>query len=211
VVDAPSTDSFSRTVQTILKRCIDLFVAGVGILLLSPLWIPLALTVGLTSRGPVLYRQRRLKQSGQVFTMYKFRTMVDGAETMLDQVFHLNKANGPLFKTPDDPRVTPVGRFLRTRFLDELPQLINVLKGDMSLVGPRPCLESELALHPTVLAFRFSVPQGLTGPWQTNGHHGITFDDQLRVERVYVESWTLGSDLRILGRTIPLVLRSTGF
>jgi lipopolysaccharide/colanic/teichoic acid biosynthesis glycosyltransferase len=136
--------------------------------------------------------------------------MSNGAAKRVDEVFHLNHANGPLFKAKDDPRITRVGGMLRRSFMDELPQLINVLRGDMSLVGPRPCLPSEAAQMGGHVSFRFAVPQGLTGPWQANGHHALTFDEQMRVEREYVQSWSLAEDARILLRTIPLVLRRAG-
>jgi lipopolysaccharide/colanic/teichoic acid biosynthesis glycosyltransferase len=147
---------------------------------------------------------------GRRFKLYKFRTMTNGAAQRVDEVFHLNHANGPLFKAKDDPRVTRVGKVLRRSFMDELPQLINVLRGDMSLVGPRPCLPSEAGQMPEHVSFRFAVPQGLTGPWQANGHHALTFDEQMRVEREYVHSWSLLRDAEILVRTIPLVLRRAG-
>ncbi|MDP9325246.1 MAG: sugar transferase [Candidatus Dormibacteraeota bacterium] len=193
-----------------LKRSSDIAVALIGIVVLSPVWLAIAAAVKLSSPGPVLYRQPRLMQGGRVFTMYKFRTMVDGAEALLNSVSHLNQASGPLFKSRDDPRVTAVGRFLRRHYLDELPQFLNVLKGNMSLVGPRPCLRNEEALHREALAFRFAVPQGMTGPWQINGHHGITFEEQLRVEREYVESWSLLRDVGIMARTLLIVMRRTG-
>jgi lipopolysaccharide/colanic/teichoic acid biosynthesis glycosyltransferase len=136
--------------------------------------------------------------------------MVDGADGRVDQVFHLNHANGPFFKAKDDPRLTRAGGLLRRAFLDELPQLFNVIKGDMSLVGPRPCLPSELTVLNGALAFRFSVPQGITGPWQVNGYHGLTLLEQLRVEREYIESWTIRRDIIILLQTVPLVLRRKG-
>jgi lipopolysaccharide/colanic/teichoic acid biosynthesis glycosyltransferase len=193
-----------------VKRLIDIVLASVALVLLSPVILAVAIAIKVSSPGPILYRQQRLMRRCKVFTMYKFRTMVNGADALVDDVFHLNEASGPLFKSRNDPRVTRVGRVLRRNFLDELPQLVNVLKGEMSLVGPRPCLLSELAEQPDVLAFRFMVPQGITGPWQTNGHHGITFEAQLREEREYVANWSLAADLTILALTIPLVLRRTG-
>jgi lipopolysaccharide/colanic/teichoic acid biosynthesis glycosyltransferase len=201
--------SVTVRLQLAMKRAIDIVAASVGIVLLSPLWLVIAVAVKLSSPGPILYRQRRLMRGGQVFTMFKFRTMVDGAESLLDDVFHLNQASGPLFKSKDDPRITPVGRFLRRHYLDELPQLLNVVRGEMSLVGPRPCLARE-ADQSRALAFRFAVPQGLTGPWQTNGHHAITFEEQLKVEREYIDRWSIGQDLRILLLTVGIVMQRTG-
>jgi lipopolysaccharide/colanic/teichoic acid biosynthesis glycosyltransferase len=170
----------------------------------------IALAIKFTSRGPILFRQQRLMKDGAEFTLLKFRTMVDGADGMLDKVFHLNQANGPLFKVQLDPRVTKVGRVLRKTFLDELPQLINVVRGEMSLVGPRPILRREVSELPGRVVFRFAVPQGITGPWQTHGHHKLTFDQQLAVERSYIETWSLAKDLVILLRTCRLVLFGLG-
>jgi len=177
---------------------------------LSPLMLLIALVVKLTSRGPVLFRQQRLMQDGVEFTLLKFRTMVDGADAMLDKVFVLNEAKGPLFKVRRDPRVTRVGRFLRKSFLDELPQLINVVRGEMSLVGPRPILAREVSDLPGRVVFRFAVPQGITGPWQTHGHHKLTFDEQLAIERSYIQGWSLLKDLVIVVQTLRLVLLRRG-
>ncbi len=201
---------FRKRFQYRLKRAFDLMVAFVLLALLSPLLLFIAALVKLTSKGPVFYRQQRLMKDGQEFRLLKFRTMVDGAEGMLDKVFHLNEASGPLFKVHRDPRVTRVGRFLRATFLDELPQLLNVVRGEMSLVGPRPCLAREISDIETSVIFRFAVPQGVTGPWQTHGHHKLTFDEQLKVEREYIENWSLKRDLQILLQTLPLILGKRG-
>jgi lipopolysaccharide/colanic/teichoic acid biosynthesis glycosyltransferase len=199
-----------RRLQYRVKRAFD-FVAALALLVvLSPLFVLIALAIKLTSRGPVLYRQQRLMKDWQEFSLYKFRTMVAGADAMRDKVIVLNEASGPLFKCHKDPRVTAVGRILRATFLDELPQLINVLRGELSLVGPRPCLLLEAAQMEQEMYFRFAVPQGITGPWQTNGYHALPINDQLRVERVYVQSWSLRKDIAILLRTIPIVLRRQG-
>jgi lipopolysaccharide/colanic/teichoic acid biosynthesis glycosyltransferase len=187
-------------------------VVGSAILLivLSPLLLAVALLVKLTSRGPVLFRQQRLTRNGEEFTLLKFRTMVDGADNMLDKVFNLNEANGPLFKVRRDPRCTRVGRILRMTFIDELPQLINVVKGEMSLVGPRPILAREVADLPGRIVFRLSVPQGVTGPWQISGHHRLTFEQQLAAERNYIEHWSLAKDFGILFKTVRLVALRRG-
>jgi lipopolysaccharide/colanic/teichoic acid biosynthesis glycosyltransferase len=188
----------------------DILLASIGLVLLSPILLGIIVAVKLSSPGAVFFAQERLGIRGRRFMLYKFRTMTDGAAKRVDEVFHLNHANGPLFKAKDDPRVTRVGKMLRRSFMDELPQLVNVLRGDMSLVGPRPCLPSEAAQMGEHVSFRFAVPQGLTGPWQANGHHALTFDEQMRVEREYVQSWSLVKDAAILLRTIPLVLRQAG-
>ena len=187
-----------------------MFTAGLLLLVLSPLMLLIALAIKVTSRGPILFRQQRLMRDGVEFTLVKFRTMVDGADGMLDKVFYLNEAKGPLFKVRKDPRVTRLGRVLRRTFLDELPQLINVVRGEMSLVGPRPVLAREVSDLPGRVVFRFAVPQGVTGPWQTHGHHKLTFDEQLAIERTYIERWSLHGDLLILIQTVGLVLFRRG-
>jgi lipopolysaccharide/colanic/teichoic acid biosynthesis glycosyltransferase len=193
-----------------IKRLFDFCVALALLVLVSPLMLVIAVAIKLTSRGPVFYKSHRLMQDWQEFTLLKFRTMVDGADAMLEKVVLLNEASGPLFKCRRDPRITPLGRILRAGFLDELPQLINVLRGELSLVGPRPCLLREASQMEQEMYFRFAVPQGVTGPWQTNGYHALPFNDQLRVEGDYVQSWSLAKDLAILLRTIPIVLRLQG-
>jgi lipopolysaccharide/colanic/teichoic acid biosynthesis glycosyltransferase len=190
---------------------VDVVVSLGALIVLSPLLLIIAVAVKLSSPGPVLYRQLRLMRDGRPFILFKFRTMFNGADQMLDQVSHLNGASWPLFKARRDPRVTPVGKLLRRMFMDELPQLFNVVRGEMSLVGPRPCLSEEAENMPELFEFRFSVPQGVTGPWQINGHHALTLEEQLRVEREYIESWSFWKDLVILVRTAPLILRRSGF
>jgi lipopolysaccharide/colanic/teichoic acid biosynthesis glycosyltransferase len=199
-----------RRVQYALKRGIDIVLAAVSLVLLSPILLAIIAAVKSSSPGAIFFLQERVGMGGRRFKLYKFRTMTNGAAQHVDEVFHLNHANGPLFKARDDPRITRVGKTLRRSFMDELPQLVNVLRGDMSLVGPRPCLPSEAANMGENVSFRFAVPQGLTGPWQANGHHAMTFDEQMRVEREYVQSWSLVKDATILLRTIPLVLRRAG-
>jgi len=188
----------------------DIVVASVLLLLLSPLMLLIAIAVRLSSRGPILFRQQRLMKDGVEFTLLKFRTMIDGADAMMDKVFVLNEAKGPLFKVRKDPRITKVGRSLRKSFLDELPQLINVVRGEMSLVGPRPILAREVSDLPGRVVFRFAVPQGITGPWQTQGRHRLSFDEQLKMECSYIENWSLSQDVRILVRTTGVVLFRRG-
>lgn len=199
-----------KRTQYRLKRVFDVVAATVLLVAMSPLMLVVAALIKLTSPGPVLFRQQRLMKDGIEFTLFKFRTMVDGADAMLDKVFHLNEANGPLFKARQDPRITKFGRFLRSTFLDELPQLVNVLRGEMSLVGPRPILAREVSDLPGRVVFRFAVPQGVTGPWQTHGHHKLTFDQQLAIERGYIEQWSISKDILILVQTIRLVIRGLG-
>ncbi len=201
---------YSRRTQYRIKRLMDLIVAAVLLVLLSPLFAVVALLVRVTSRGPILFRQQRLMKNGHEFTLLKFRTMVDGADGMMDKVFQLNEAHGPLFKARKDPRVTRVGRILRKSFIDELPQLVNVLRGEMSLVGPRPILAREVADLPGRVIFRLSVPQGITGPWQIAGHHKLTFEQQLAAEQSYIVDWSIVRDLAILFQTLALVLLRRG-
>jgi lipopolysaccharide/colanic/teichoic acid biosynthesis glycosyltransferase len=201
-----------RQAQYRWKQSFDIAVAAILLVILSPLLAAIAVAIAVTTGGPILYRQRRLMQGRRQFTLYKFRSMVAGADERIDEVFHLNHANGPFFKAQTDPRVTPIGKLLRSFFLDELPQLVNVLRGEMSLVGPRPCLPSEAEKmgDRAVVDFRFTVPQGLTGPWQTNGHHALTLEEMLAVERDYIERWSFRNDLLILIRTLPLIVRRRG-
>jgi lipopolysaccharide/colanic/teichoic acid biosynthesis glycosyltransferase len=207
---AGTTAILHRRAQYRIKRIFDFVTASTLLIALSPLLLVIALAIKLTSPGPVFYRSQRLMKDWQEFTLFKFRTMVDGADSMFDKVVAMNEASGPLFKCRKDPRITQVGRVLRATFLDELPQLINVVRGELSLVGPRPCLLREAAQMEQEMYFRFAVPQGVTGPWQTNGYHALPFNDQLRVERDYVQSWSLKKDFAVLFRTIPIVLRMQG-
>jgi lipopolysaccharide/colanic/teichoic acid biosynthesis glycosyltransferase len=201
---------FQKRLQYRIKRLFDFGVSAVLLVLLSPLFLLIAVSIKLTSRGPVFYAQQRLKQNGIEFRLFKFRTMVADADARLEQVFHLNQASGPLFKLRKDPRTTLVGRVLRSTFFDELPQLINVVRGDMSLVGPRPILARERDQMEKEFLFRFAVPQGITGPWQVSGHYAVTITDQLQAERDYVATWSFMKDIGVLVRTVPLVLRRCG-
>ena len=204
----PSLQLSARQLR--LKRVVDFTLALILLVICVPVFVVIAILIKATSRGPVLFRQVRLMQHGQPFTMLKFRTMRVDADTMLDLVFHLNEANGPLFKVKNDPRMTPVGKALRRAYLDELPQLLNVLHGELSLVGPRPCLPMEFDRMDGQIAFRFTVPQGLTGPWQASGCHRLTFEEQIAIERDYVQNWSIRKDFAIMLRTVPLMLSFSG-
>ncbi len=192
------------------KRVFD--VAGASLLLVTafPLFLVIALLVKLTSRGPVIFRQERAGFHGRRFWMYKFRTMVEGAERMRDQVAHLNEMSGPVFKATDDPRLTAVGRLLRKLSLDELPQVMNVLKGEMSLVGPRPLPVYEAGRIKGAQRRRLAMRPGMTGLWQVSGRNAVDFDGWMEMDLFYVDRWSLGLDLKILVRTIPVVLRGQG-
>jgi lipopolysaccharide/colanic/teichoic acid biosynthesis glycosyltransferase len=194
-----------------VKRGVDFVGAAVGLLVLLPLLAAVALLVRATSRGPVLYRSRYVGERGRGFVGYKFRSMVADADGMKASVAHLNHMKGPAFKVRDDPRVTRVGKLLRKLSLDELPQLWNVLRGDMSLVGPRPPLPEEYARFEEWHKRKLAVKPGITCLWQINGRSEICdFDEWARLDLQYIESWSLWADLRILVRTIPAVVRGRG-
>ncbi|MBM9461446.1 sugar transferase [Nocardioides sp. zg-536] len=192
------------------KVAFDKVVASVALLLASPLLLVTALAVRATSPGPVLYGSRRVGVGGREFRMLKFRTMVDGADGLVADLSHLDTGAGPLFKAKDDPRVTRVGRVLRRYSIDELPQLFNVLRGDMSLVGPRPPLPSEVAGWADGVERRLLVRQGMTGLWQVSGRSDLQWEDAVRLDLDYVENWSMTRDLQIIWRTVRAVLRSDG-
>jgi exopolysaccharide biosynthesis polyprenyl glycosylphosphotransferase len=191
------------------KRAFDLAAASVGLLLTLPLWIVAAATIRLTSPGAVLFHQERVTKGGRRFSMHKFRTMRDrpeGAGDGLDPV----RSSSPFFKLGDDPRVTAVGRYLRRFSLDELPQLLNILQGDMSLVGPRPLPAEQVAANAELLGPRHEVPAGMTGWWQINGRSEVTPEEALQLDQFYIENWSLTLDLYILLKTFGVVLRRQG-
>lgn len=196
----------------LIKRSLDLVGGAVGLLLLSPLFAGIALAIKFDSPGPVLFRQVRKGEEGRLFRILKFRTMALGADERKADVAHLNKHLAPggdprMFKIDDDPRVTRVGRFLRRWSLDELPQLANVLVGEMSLVGPRPLILDEAKHVDEWGAHRVRLKPGLTGLWQVLGRDGIPFEEMVKFDYLYVTSWSLGGDLRLLLRTIPILVR----
>jgi exopolysaccharide biosynthesis polyprenyl glycosylphosphotransferase len=205
---------FSPTLtrQSVLaaKRCLDVVGAAALLAATSPLLLIIGLLVMLTSPGPVIFRQERAGFHGRRFWMYKFRTMVNGAERMRAQLEHLNEMSGPVFKVADDPRLTRVGRVLRKLSLDELPQIFNVLKGDMSLVGPRPLPLYEASRIKGEQRRRLAMRPGITGLWQVSGRNAVDFEGWMQMDLFYVDRWSLGLDLRILLRTIPVVLRGQG-
>jgi exopolysaccharide biosynthesis polyprenyl glycosylphosphotransferase len=200
--------------QSVLKQALDFIGAFLLLALLAvvPVLPLVALAIKLTSRGPVFFRQQRAGLNGQPFTMFKFRTMVTNAEQLKAEMAALNEMNGPVFKVTNDPRVTRLGRFLRKYSLDELPQLFNVLRGEMSLVGPRPLPVDEVARFDDVShRRRLSVKPGLTCLWQVRGRNEILdFRDWVRLDLEYIDNWSLWLDLKILLRTIPAVLAGTG-
>jgi len=197
--------------KLLLKRAMDFGLTLTVMPLVLPLMAVIALAIELDSPGPVLFKQVRVGQSKRRFLLYKFRTMVEGSEELQAQLEHLNEAEGPIFKIKNDPRVTRVGRWLRRTSLDELPQLFNVLRGEMSLVGPRPLPVRDVSLFDRgIQRRRFSVKPGLTGSWQVSGRSDLGFSEWLRLDLWYIEHWSLGLDLRILVQTVPAVLRAHG-
>jgi exopolysaccharide biosynthesis polyprenyl glycosylphosphotransferase len=194
--------------QTVIKRAFDLTVASVGLLCILPLWLLIAVLIRVTSKGSVLFRQERVTKGGRTFTVYKFRTMVSNAAEVLER--RGIDPSAPFFKLDDDPRLTRVGRILRKLSLDELPQLLNVLRGDMSLVGPRPLPAEQVAANLELLSSRHEVPAGVTGWWQINGRSHIDFEEAVRMDLFYIENWSLSLDLYILLKTVGCVLAQRG-
>jgi exopolysaccharide biosynthesis polyprenyl glycosylphosphotransferase len=192
------------------KRSFDVAAAVVGLILTAPILLACAVAVKLDSKGPVLFRQIRVGRDSEPFPVLKIRTMVVDAEERLAELRELNEADGPLFKMADDPRITRVGKFLRVTSLDELPQLWNVLRGDMSLVGPRPALPHETEEWDALLAQRLRVKPGITGMWQVSGRSDSSFEDYTRLDLYYVDNWSLATDLAILAKTIPVVALRKG-
>lgn len=199
-----------HALSLVFKRFLDVVGALAGILVSLPFLVAVPLLIRLTSRGPAVYRQVRCGLYGRKFTLYKFRSMVHGAEDILWEIRHLNEMNGPVFKMRDDPRITALGRFLRKTSIDELPQFFNVLKGDMSLVGPRAPLPEEVREYTRWQRRRLSVKPGLTCLWQVSGRNEVDFDEWMKLDLKYIDSWSLWLDFKILLRTIPTVLFCRG-
>jgi exopolysaccharide biosynthesis polyprenyl glycosylphosphotransferase len=196
--------------RAVAKRGFDLGIASVCLVVGAPLFLGLSIAIRATSSGGVFFRQSRVGQHGVPFDVLKFRTMVHDAEKLLETLDSANEGAGPLFKMRNDPRVTSVGRFLRKTSLDELPQLWNVIRGEMSLVGPRPALASEMVAWDEDLYGRLRVKPGMTGMWQVSGRSETSFEEYTRLDLYYVDNWSLVVDLSILIRTIPAVLRNEG-
>jgi len=199
-----------RSLSLLAKRCIDVLLSIAALVLLSPLFAAVALAIKLLSTGPVLYVSERVGRHGRLFRCYKFRTMVPNADALRQQLLHLNERSGVLFKLSNDLRVTPIGRVLRKYSLDELPQLVNVLRGEMSLVGPRPCLQSELAQYESAHLCRLDVLPGITGLWQVEARDDPSFDSYIQLDSRYVREWSIWLDLKIMLRTLHAVLNGTG-
>ncbi len=200
----------SRRVRT-LKRAFDLAVTLPGLVVLTPLMLAIAVTIKLDSPGPVFFRQARVGRDDSVFEIFKFRTMVADAESMLDDLLPANEAQAPLFKIRADPRLTRTGRWRRKYCLDELPQLFNVVTGDMSLVGPRPFVVHEDASITGWARRRLDLAPGITGPWQVLGRNKISYDEMTKLDYLYASNWSLRIDLGLLLRTIPIVVGGRGY
>ncbi|MBK8293793.1 MAG: sugar transferase [Solirubrobacterales bacterium] len=193
-----------------IKRALDFSVSAALLMLTSPLLLLSAVFIKLDSEGPVFFRQVRVGKKGKKFTMFKLRTMDADAESQLDDLIDLDALEEPAFKIHNDPRITRVGRFLRRSSMDEIPQFINVLKGDMSLVGPRPEEEAVVALYDERQRQRLSVKPGLTGPMQVAGRGSLNFEERLALERDYLDNLTIAGDISILARTPKAVIRGDG-
>lgn len=201
----------NKLLSLFIKRLFDTFISAFILFLLSPVFLVVSVLVKLTSKGPVFFKQPRCSLNGRTFTIYKFRTMVENAESMQQELLTYNEMKGPVFKMKNDPRVTKVGKFLRKFSVDELPQILNVLKGDMSLVGPRPPIPSEVGNYETWQRRRLSMRPGITCLWQVCGRNNITdFDEWMRLDLEYIDNWSLCLDFKILLKTIPAVLFGAG-
>lgn len=197
--------------STLCKRALDILVSSVLLIMLAPLFAVVALWMKLSSVGPVFFTQERVGLNKRVFRIYKFRTMVPNAEKMMTQLEEQNEMTGPVFKIKKDPRITSIGGFLRRTSIDELPQLLNVCKGDMSLVGPRPLpLRDFEGFQEDWQRRRFSIRPGITCLWQVNGRNSLTFEQWMKLDLQYLDEWSLWLDLKILAKTIPAVLKGTG-
>lgn len=208
--DAPSGLLGASAIQLALKRFIDVAGSLVGLIILSPVFLLTALAVKATSRGPIFYVSDRVGKDGETFRFIKFRTMRTEADSDKPLLIDLNEVDGPIFKIKEDPRITPLGRFLRRSSLDELPQLAHVLTGQMSLVGPRPPIPEEVAEYTDHHYSRLAVKPGLTCLWQVSGRSTLDFETWVELDLEYINNWSLTYDLRLLVRTVPAVLSGRG-
>ena len=204
------TTTPSNETQLAAKRLLDIAVSALLLVLAAPLIVLVAIAIKLTSPGSIFFKQTRIGLNGRIFTLYKFRTMIEDAHERRNEVEHLNAMTGPVFKAKDDPRITPIGRVLRRFSLDELPQLWNVFKGDMSLVGPRPPIPEEVASYHRWHRRRLSMKPGLTCLWQISGRNQVDFDRWMQLDLQYIDNWSPSLDFKILLRTIPAVLSGKG-
>jgi len=207
IVSFPLRDSWH---YRFCKRALDMILSGIGILLFLPLMIPLAIMIRLESDGPIFFRQIRVGKNRRHFVCYKFRSMVADAEDMKDDISYLNEAQGPMFKIRNDPRITALGRFLRRSSLDELPQLFNVFLGDMSIVGPRPQIPSEVERYQPWHYRRLEVMPGITCLWQISGRSAIGFEEWMRLDMEYVKLRSFLFDVKIILLTLPAIIARRG-
>lgn len=200
----------SKPVQWALKRMLDIVCAALALVVLAPLLLGVAIAIRLESRGPILFKQVRVGLHGACFDFLKFRSMVVDADSLKDKLLKENEMNGPVFKMKNDPRVTRVGRFIRKFSIDELPQLINILRGDMTIVGPRPPVPREVALYKPWQRRRLSVRPGLTCYWQVGGRNEIGFEEWMLLDLRYVDHWNLWKDIGLIAKTVPVVVTGKG-
>jgi exopolysaccharide biosynthesis polyprenyl glycosylphosphotransferase len=198
------------TVVRTMKATVDRVLAGALVVFFAPLMLAMVVAVRLDSRGPALFKQTRVGRNGKPFTVYKMRTMVQDAEALKETLTQDNEFDSVLFKMKSDPRITRVGAFLRKSSLDELPQLLNVVKGDMSLVGPRPHLPEEIAAMDSDTLRRLAVRPGITGLWQVSGRSDLTFQEAAALDTYYADNWSLGGDALIAARTVKAVVAGKG-
>jgi exopolysaccharide biosynthesis polyprenyl glycosylphosphotransferase len=199
-----------RPYQRSLKRLFDIFASAAALVVLSPLLVAVAVLIKLTSKGPLFFKQKRVGLHGRPFHMFKFRSMIANAEELQEKLRAQNEQTGPVFKIRNDPRITPIGRFIRKYSIDELPQLINVLRGDMSIVGPRPPVPQEVAQYEGWQRRRLSVRPGLTCIWQVSGRNQISFKEWMYLDMRYIDHWSLSEDLSLILQTFPVVLTGRG-
>lgn len=202
-IEGKSSMEFS--LYEVIKRLIDVVCSFLGILVLSPLFIIIAIIIKTTSKGPVFFSQKRVGKNGKEFDMYKFRSMVVNAEELKEKLAAQNEMSGPMFKIKDDPRITKVGKFIRKTSIDELPQLWNVLKGEMSLVGPRPSLPKEVDQFEEWMYRRLEVKPGLTCYWQVSGRNNIDFEDWMKLDCKYVDERNLWIDIKLIFKTVGVL------
>ena len=193
-----------------VKRLFDVTLSLLGLIALAPVFLVIAVLVKTTSKGPVFYAQKRVGKGGRVFDFYKFRSMVINADEIKQKLMAQNEATGPIFKMKHDPRITNVGRFIRKYSLDELPQLLNVLKNDMSLVGPRPPIPEEVRKYKKWQTKRLAIQPGITCIWQTSGRSRIGFEDWVRMDIHYITNWSLWLDIKLLFKTVKTVITADG-
>jgi exopolysaccharide biosynthesis polyprenyl glycosylphosphotransferase len=199
-----------QPVALLLKRAIDLVASVAAIAVLAPVFLIAGILVKTTSRGPIFFRQTRVGLNGRKFTLFKFRSMYEDAEGQRAALQDRNEMSGPVFKIKDDPRITPVGKWMRRFSIDELPQFWNVLAGHMSLVGPRPPIPDEVKKYERWQRRRLSMKPGITCLWQVSGRNGVDFEDWMRLDLAYIDTWSLRLDVQILLRTVPVVIIARG-